>query len=224
MEEPSRRSFLLAVLGLALSGCTGRVTRLISDEEFLIALERKYPDPEPEPSPKSGLPTDLKVMPRSAWAPYPPIRKRLVPMKRIRKITVHHEGSRVNTSMSRWNVAADLKDIRRVHLRVMHAGDIGYHYIIDRAGRIWEGRPRCYQGAHCGGSANIENLGIMLLGNFDLQRPSAQQIATLDRFLRHEMNRYSVPMKRVFTHRELKPTRCPGRHLQFHMNRFRHKA
>jgi hypothetical protein len=43
-------------------------------------------------------------------------------------------------------------------------GDIGYHYIVDRSGAIWQGRRIRYQGAHARGSANNGNIGIVLLG------------------------------------------------------------
>jgi hypothetical protein len=210
------------MLGLALTGCAGGASHLVyDDEDRLITQAKKMLKLGDEQPPKKGFPADIKPLPRSSWAPYPPIKKRLDRMTKIFRVTVHHQGSDVNTHTSRWSVAADLQDIRRIHLRTMHAGDIGYHYIIDRAGRVWEGRPVCYQGAHCGGASNIGNLGIMCLGNFDRQRPTAKQLAILDRFLRHQMKVYSVPMKKVYTHREFKPTRCPGKYLQYHMNKFR---
>ncbi len=223
VEDSSRRSFLLGMLGLALTGCAGGASRLVyEDEDYLIAqAEKVLKLGSEEPPPSHKLPAGLRPLPRSSWAPYPPIKKRLDHMSKIYRITVHHEGSDVNTHTSRWSVAADLQDIRRIHLKTMHAGDIGYHYIVDRAGRVWEGRPVCYQGAHCGGASNIGNLGIMCLGNFDRQKPTTKQITALDRFLAYQMKVYSVPMKRVFTHREFKPTRCPGKHLQYHMNGFR---
>jgi N-acetyl-anhydromuramyl-L-alanine amidase AmpD len=161
-------------------------------------------------------------MPRDVWALESPINHRLTPMGRVRRITVHHEGAVTpNDHTGIVEVAADIRDIRKVHLRVLGAGDIGYHYVIDRAGRIWTGRPAAYRGAHAGGDANIGNLGIMLLGNFDIQTPTDRQKLALLAFLHNQMKRYVVPVRAVFTHQELKPTRCPGKSLQKYMNRLR---
>jgi N-acetyl-anhydromuramyl-L-alanine amidase AmpD len=92
-------------------------------------------------------------------------------------------------------------------------GDIGYHYVIDRSGRIWEARPIQYQGAHVA-SNNENNLGIMVLGNFDKQQPTDAQMATLRQALIRFRKTYNVPVSRVYTHQEITPTACPGRSLQ----------
>ena len=41
--------------------------------------------------------------------------------------------------------------------------DIGYHFLIDRAGNIYQGRPETVIGAHVGGE-NTGNIGVCLLG------------------------------------------------------------
>ncbi len=227
MDGSSRRAFSLGLLGLGLSGCARQTctdyseylrkleeeNRRIAEAEKARAANREMPAKTPAP--------ELSTIPRSSWAPDPPIRKRLDRMERVTKITVHHEGSGVNTHTSRGDVVADLCDIRRIHLDRMRAGDIGYHYIIDREGRIWEGRPVAYQGAHSGGIANVGNLGVMLLGNFDLQKPADRQLKVLRHFLANQMRVYTVPQSQVFTHQELRATRCPGRHLQRYMDKVR---
>ena len=53
----------------------------------------------------------------------------------------------------------------------------------------------------------------MLLGNFEQQSPSQQQLLSLQTTLRFLMAKYRVPTGRVYTHRELGPTVCPGRNL-----------
>lgn len=42
--------------------------------------------------------------------------------------------------------------------------DIGYHYLIDRYGEIWTGRPDIFRGAHAGPQSNGTSLGVCLLG------------------------------------------------------------
>jgi hypothetical protein len=64
---------------------------------------------------------------------------------------------------------------------------------------------------------NEHNLGVLVLGNFDLQQPTPQALASLDSFVAAQMRRYRVPLSRVYTHQELRPTACPGRNLQRYM-------
>jgi hypothetical protein len=176
------------------------------------------------PAKKDNWVPDLTPIRRAVWAPGAPIAERLQPMGRVTRITVHHEGMPApNFHTAMEDVIADLREIRKVHIRDMNAGDIGYHFIIDPAGRIWEGRPVQYQGAHAGGEANAGNVGIMLLGNFDLQMPSTRQLKTLDSFLALLMARYGLSAAHLFTHGELRPTRCPGRNLEAHVTALRAK-
>ena len=131
------------------------------------------------------------------------------------RITVHHDGMDRFRSTLRSDAADRLERIRHAH-RGRRFGDIGYHYLIDPAGRVWEGRSLAWQGAHVK-AQNENNLGICVLGNFELQSPTSASLDTLDRFVRAQMERYRVPTIRLRTHQEMAPTLCPGRNLQRHM-------
>ncbi|QQE12503.1 N-acetylmuramoyl-L-alanine amidase [Planctomycetota bacterium] len=150
---------------------------------------------------------------RSNWTKTGPARGRVSSMGSISKITVHHEGSATFWTTDYRTTARHIEDIRKGHVGNKRWGDIGYHYIIDRAGRVWEGRSIKYQGAHVS-KHNPHNVGVMLLGNFEKQKPTKAQLATLQTTLRSLMRKYRVPVKRIYTHRELMPTKCPGRNLQ----------
>jgi hypothetical protein len=91
-------------------------------------------------------------------------------------------------------------------------GDIAYHLIVDYAGRVWEGRSLSYEGAHVS-SANEGNIGVMLLGNFERQYPSAAQLAALDDLIGILRRQYGFGAARVFGHRDLRRTLCPGDRL-----------
>lgn len=163
----------------------------------------------------------VAVLPRSAWTTAGVGRPSLIhPMNGIRRITVHHEGASVFTATGQSDAARRLESIRLGHLGRKTDGqpwaDIGYHYIIDPGGRVWEGRSIQYQGAHVH-LKNENNLGVMVIGNFDKQEPTAAALATLDRFVADQMRIHRVGPANVYTHRELNPTACPGRSLQGHM-------
>jgi hypothetical protein len=162
-----------------------------------------------------GLGVPGGVIPRAEWAKGPVIPARMNRARPFDRITLHHDGMDTFTSTDRVAAAARLEDIRRAHLSRPGEpfGDIGYHYLIDPAGRIWQGRGLEWQGAHVA-RKNEGNLGICCLGNFMQQRPTEAQLAALDQFVVTQMERYRVPPGRVFTHRELGQTVCPGDRLQ----------
>jgi hypothetical protein len=153
------------------------------------------------------------MMPRAWWTKYGPNGAKLNPMAGVNRITVHHEGHTPVWFTDDRSTRERMEQVRGVHTRDRKWADIGYHYIIDRAGRIIEGRSVAYQGAHVS-QQNEHNVGVMLLGNFEQQSPSQQQLLSLQTTLRFLMAKYRVPTNRVYTHRELGPTVCPGRNLQ----------
>jgi hypothetical protein len=156
-------------------------------------------------------------MPRSAWTTAAPKWSVSKPMNGILRITVHHDAIPSVGLTRQRDVAQRIEGIRRSHrARGSEWVDIGYHYLVDPAGRVWEGRPLRIEGAHVA-ATNEHNLGIVCMGNFDEQRPTSEQMAALTAFVADQMRRYRVPVSRVYTHQELKPTACPGRNLQRQM-------
>ena len=228
MDDFTRRGFLIAGLGLLVGGCAEKVREPSFPRESTSGRTLgRYPSripaslpPEvsPRPEPSTGPPN---LISRSEWSIIGPMFSRMNPMNGISAITVHHAAMLVSaTSPSKSEVINDLRRIQRDHIKRMTAGDIGYHFIVDRAGRVWEGRSLGLQGAHVK-DKNPHNIGVMLLGDFELQFPSEQQKASLKQLLSWLMKRYSVPAASLHTHRELGPTACPGRYLQPHVEAFR---
>lgn len=163
----------------------------------------------PAVQPISGI----VVLPRAKWTRTGPNPKRVNPMNGINRITVHHEGSNVVLFSDATSTAQHLERIRSQHVGQRGWGDIGYHYIIDRSGRVWEGRALAHQGAHVR-DHNPHNAGIMLLGNFNKQRPTSAQTQSMITLVRSLRQAHGVPRDAIHTHRELVPTSCPGRVLQ----------
>lgn len=223
-----RRQALIAGVGLALGAfLTGCASGGKGND---IAM--RWPDQEPtlgklKPVPAANTPASRTrtpatvanrgVIPRSRWATQAPKWSVSKPLNGISRITVHHDAFNSAGLRSERDVAARIESIRRAHRqRGTEWVDIGYHYIIDPAGRVWEGRPISIEGAHVS-RTNEHNLGICVLGNFDEQRPTSDTLATLDSFVAHQARQYRVSMRNIYTHQELKPTACPGRNLQRYM-------
>lgn len=135
-------------------------------------------------------------------------------MTTITHITIHHDALSPFLATDAASSVARLELIRSAH-RGKQWADIGYHYIIDRSGRVYEGRPITWQGAHVK-DRNPGNVGILCMGNFEVHAPSEQQVNALAAYVRTLRSRHGVPARNVLTHREWPgaKTLCPGLNLQ----------
>ncbi len=145
-----------------------------------------------------------------------------------KRITVHHsaEAEPAPLDGSAESSYAALRQIQRSHLKGKTPpwGDIGYHYLIDPEGRIFQGRDLAWQGAHAGGDNNIRNLGVCLIGNFDEEHPGAAQLESLRKLLDSLRATYHIPRSEVRKHSDFKPTDCPGKFLKPWVDEYRKGA
>lgn len=200
-----------------------------------------YPDPgipdppqpfdetrDPPPPPGRGL-VAPRVLPRSAWGARRMNRADADPMNGISRITVHHTADANPVRPASQDVSARrMRGYQAFHMDTRKWADIGYHFVIDPSGRIWEGRPLRWQGAHAGSpAANRHNVGVCLMGNFELGPPTAQQQTTLKTLVRWLVREFRVPEKGLSTHQavekayQLDGTLCPGRHLSRYVETLR---
>ncbi len=236
MPEPKhtdRRDAMLSIvragaagIGIAalLSGCSTAAERRVKARggsfgepipEDPILVNRPWTPDRNAVAVRPGTMTDAVpagVYTRQQWAKGDPKPWLADPMGTVRRITVHHDAIDTAATGAPAQIAARLDSIRRSHLARGWA-DIGYHYAIDAEGRVWQGRPLSLQGAHVA-DQNQNNLGIVLLGNFERQTPSPKAVESLDRLIATEMRRFGVSLTEIRTHREMAPTACPGRNLQ----------
>jgi hypothetical protein len=158
----------------------------------------------------------VKILPRAAFTTRSPRREHLVPMKKIQLVTVHHSGFPNLWLEDDFDATArHLEEIRALHCDPAgrNWADIAYHYAVDRMGRVWQLRDLRFQGAHVR-NHNANNLGLVVLGNFDLQEPAPPQIDALFLLLKFIVRGYDLDG--ICTHQQLAdtPTSCPGLYLQ----------
>lgn len=153
----------------------------------------------------------LQVLPRDQWGAQS-IKTNVKHMGPIDKITIHHTAGPTFWDITRSGAAEQIRNIQRFHQKQRGWADIGYHYVIDRAGNVWQGRSLRYQGAHARGHLNHGNVGIALLGNFCEQRPTKAQYISLAIMVEKLCAHFHLDSDRVFTHGELANghTSCPG--------------
>ncbi|MFO1051775.1 MAG: peptidoglycan recognition family protein [Planctomycetota bacterium] len=196
---------------------------LASDADLRARLHPSVPLPQPKAAPVAAD-AHVAVLPRASWNAAAAKLRTMKPMGAVRRITIHHSAVACRGDGSATAMAA-IRSIQRYHQNDQGWGDIGYHYLIDPAGRVWTGRAVEWQGAHAGDDGkNQGNIGVCLLGNFvpdDQGPPPPAQIAALDRLVHQLCLRYHVAPDGVMTHRELKKTDCPGPFLQAAVEKIR---
>jgi len=184
-------------------------------KEFLGRSDRPsvIPPPPPVSTPLLRRNADVAIIPRAEWRANP-TRLNYTPMTTIRRITVHHTGEEWTDEDYR-STANKIRGYQRYHQNDRGWADLGYHYVIDRCGRVWEGRNLGHQGAHAGSSQlNKGNVGISVMGNYENQALVAAQKDSLASLLSVLCHEYELKPWQISTHKELKQTACPGAHLQ----------
>ncbi len=154
------------------------------------------------------------------------------------KLTVHHTGT-VNGAT---DPAATMRAIYRYQAVDRGFGDIGYHYLIDEAGLIYEGRHSGDDGdpahdaagnvvtaAHVGGF-NSGNVGIALIGTLTSVDPRPGARTSLEQILKELSTRHQIDPRgasvyvnpvngatrtvaNISGHRDWGATECPGGNL-----------
>lgn len=197
----------------------------------LVAMAVILQQEEPDPAAlwREGIAAQVGARARKEWGAAPAV-EGTGSLGFPRMITVHHSGGGVFSALEERPASLAIKGIQKTHMSVKGWDDIGYHYIVDPAGRVWEGRHLDRIGAHAGSrKLNTGNIGLLLLGNFDLQEPSPQQLARLGILLDKLRQCFGISTAEVYTHNAVRtreglgPTACPGRHVSEWLQKRRNK-
>ena len=141
------------------------------------------------------------------------------------RIAVHHTETFVTAgeqgmgpARSAQQVKTLLCGIRNYHMSNANSdgeawADIGYHYLIDWKGRVWQGRKVEKQGANVS-NMNPGTIGVALLGDFERQHPTPAQLLALKRMLAYLVYAYKISPLSIHGHHEYKATSCPGRYME----------
>jgi len=128
-------------------------------------------------------------------------------MNKPEYIIVHH------TAVSYDKNPDQFAATKRYHIG-LGWGDIGYHYEISKAGKVYTGRRETTDGAHCYQQGmNSKSIGIALDGNFDSEFPTKAQTEALTKLLREVSARWKIPTSKIQPHRKYAPKSCYGTNL-----------
>ena len=154
------------------------------------------------------------IRPRRSWGAVAPTNRPTYDDWDDNRLTLvtHHTAGASPTRLDK--VAAEIRGIQKSHMRGDRGepfNDIGYNYLIDRLGRIWEGRGWGVRGAHTLGK-NTNTIGIVFLGNYENQRLNLAQKRAYYRLVR-KLQKQGANIQRIRGHREMpgQSTACPGK-------------
>jgi hypothetical protein len=138
--------------------------------------------------------------------------------KRWKAVVVHHSGTYSGN-------AAIFDDW---HRNSNNWQGVGYDFVIGNGNDCGDGQVEVtfrwreqIPGAHVGGTpnnwANVDAVGICVVGDFNEAKPTRRQIASLVKLVRFLQKRYNIPTSRVYGHKDTPgytgTTQCPGRNF-----------
>lgn len=92
---------------------------------------------------------------------------------------------------------------------------VGYHYVIEKDGKLTQTREHDEEGAHCIGM-NLSSIGVCFSGNFDLTTPTLEQMQTwytLYRKLDKEFPNIPVRPHRAYARKTCHGTNLPDNYF-----------
>ena len=204
-------------------------------EQELFALrageltERQWVKPYIGPRPR--------IVTRHGWGADEKLRERkFVYTKKVKAAFVHHTAS--GNGYRCAQVPSLIRGIYRYHVKSMGWRDLGYNFLVDKCGNIYEGRAggvaKPVLGAHTLGF-NTNSVGIAVLGSYGSKKPPAAVTKAVARLTAWKLglyganpkgktylksgggNRYpkgkKVRLNVISGHRDGFATECPGRQL-----------
>ncbi|MBA2508514.1 MAG: N-acetylmuramoyl-L-alanine amidase [Nocardioidaceae bacterium] len=213
----------LSVIDPGEASATQRLAE-VSEPDYDSAEDRHSTSPRP------------RIRSRKQWGANESMRDGFAGYGKIRVGYVHHT---VNTNgYSRRDVPAIIRGIYAYHTQSQGWSDIGYNFLVDRFGRIWEGRwggiGRPVIGAHTYGY-NEKSFAMAAIGNFQTVRPRHAMLRSYARVFSWKLGRNHINargrttidgrrMRTLSGHRDAGSTSCPGGYLYARLGRIRRRA
>ncbi len=175
------------------------------------------------------------VVSRSGWGADEGLRRGSPDFAPLNRVIVHHTV----TAIDEPDPAARIRAIHAFHVQGNDWSDIGYNFLVDQAGRIYEGRAgggpsgedgsgRGVIGAHAAGH-NTGSVGVAILGTFtdDRATPSDAALDAVAAVTAWKLGTRGIdPLAQgaVIGHRDVVATGCPGNGCQRRLAEVRERA
>jgi N-acetylmuramoyl-L-alanine amidase len=119
----------------------------------------------------------------------------------IKKIIVHHSAT----------TSGSAEAYARHHVQNLGWPGIGYHFVIEKNGQVKQTNDLDTVSYHTSGQ-NTGSVGIVMTGNFDIQKPTEAQERSLAQLINHLRRTLGSGLK-VHGHREFSSKSCPGKNV-----------
>jgi hypothetical protein len=178
-----------------------------------------------------------RIVTRRGWGANESLRERgFIYTGKVKAAFVHHTASGNKYSCSQ--APSVIRSIYRYHVKSSGWRDIGYNFLVDKCGNIYEGRAggvaKPVMGAHTLGF-NTNSMGIAVLGSFGSAKPTAAAVKAIARLTAWKLGLFganprgktylksgggnlyrkgkNVRLNVISGHRDGFATECPGRRL-----------
>ncbi len=138
--------------------------------------------------------------------------------------TIHHTAGK--TVYEQSESVGMVRGAQKFHMGSRNWCDIGYNFLVDRFGTIYEGRSggitKMVRGAHSGyGPTNLQTVGISMMGTFTTAQPTAAMKKSVAELVAWRFSLENIPatgtvkigsktFNRISGHRDHTSTACPG--------------
>lgn len=148
------------------------------------------------------------IIPRTDWEAVKPRSTKAdpifpVPLQHRTGMVVHHTVTPSGNSIE--EIPGIIRSIQRYHMTAKQCNDIGYNFLVDKWGNIYEGRGLNFRGAHAGGH-NSMNWGVAFIGNDDATLQTENALAMMYLWFNTIRN---VTLQEL-CHKDVNATSCPG--------------
>lgn len=116
-----------------------------------------------------------------------------LPGGKVKAVIVHHTAE--SNDYTCEQAPAVVRGVYAYHVKKLGWRDIGYNFLVDKCGTVYEGRKggvdRPVTGAHAYGF-NTETMGVSVLGTYDTAAPSKAALASVARVAAWKLGQYGV--------------------------------
>ncbi|MFE1294575.1 peptidoglycan recognition protein [Streptomyces sp. NPDC058731] len=189
-----------------------------------------------------------RIVTRAGWGADEKLREKgFVYTKSVKAAFVHHTATGNNYTCAQ--APSVIRGIYRYHVKSMGWRDIGYNFLVDKCGTIYEGRAggvaKAVLGAHTLGF-NSNSMGIAVIGTYGSGKPSTAAVDAIARLAAWKLGLYgmnptaktylksgggnlyakgkNVRLNVISGHRDGFATDCPGKQLYGKLGTARSKA
>lgn len=171
---------------------------------------------------------------RASWGARAPKSTPSIASSGLRMAVVHHTAG--SNSYTAAQVPGVIRGMQAYHMDTQKWSDLGYNFVVDKFGGLWEGRAggtsNAVVGAHAGGF-NTGTVGVSVMGDYTGIAASSAALESVSKIIGYRLQAYGIPpqgrvnftsgggtkyaagtvvdLPRVIGHKDVGLTSCPGR-------------